>query len=686
MTGYDFASMTFPRGMTSRQKNASPAGQRAQRRYRDGAGYAAKKGAEYLSRPFVAWDGEGVTEADGTHRYVLLANSQGGVISDPDGLSTDTIFDFVLSYANVLPNAVHVIYGGGYDFNKWMSDFTEDELRDVYSRKRSVWRDYRIAWRRGKSFTLADADKARSIILYDVVSFFQTAFVKACDSYLGDAFTDRDMIVENKALRSAFSVDDLPEVIRYNEAELTNLVALMRELRARLHKVDLKPGRWDGPGAIATALLKREKVDEHLARNGVGVPDGPASAARYAYAGGRFEVVRFGHVDAPAYEYDINSAYPAALRDVPSLSLGRWKHVPDDPGHQPYAMYHVDFDGESVDWSLPFPLFRRSAMGNISYPQRVRGWYWSPEVAVARRWCELTGATMRVEEAWVYEEDNDAVRPFGFVDGLYLKRAALKRGGDGAHVGIKLALNSLYGKLAQQVGWEPARNNKPLRLPPFHQLEWAGYVTSHARSQVLQASLSSLDSIIAYETDAVFSSSPLRVPIGSALGEWEATEFTSLTYLQSGLYFGTLADGTEVAKTRGVDRGSLTRQDCLTGLSAHRADERVARAQLSRFVGAGIGLSQDFAKWGRWETVPKTIQLTPQGKRTHEFGCSQCLPPEVSGNTGETLGVWHTTVCPRYGTDHESQEFPVEWINPNPRMQAAALRERAQEDKEATYE
>src|SRR6185437_11524107 len=108
---------------------------------------------------------------------------------------------------------------------------------------------------------------------------------------------------------------------------------------------------------------------------------------------------------------------------------------------------------------------------------------WSPEVEACREYCAAGYGTMEVLEAWVYDFDPDAPKPFDFVEGLYLKRKALKAGGDGAHVGIKLGLNSLYGKLAQQIGWKVTEDGT-LRLPPFHQLEWAGFTTSHCRAAV----------------------------------------------------------------------------------------------------------------------------------------------------------------------------------------------------------
>src|SRR4030042_1716914 len=68
------------------------------------------------------------------------------------------------------------------------------------------------------------------------------------------------------------------------------------------------------------------------------------------------------------------------------------------------------------------------------------------------------------------------------------------------------------------------------RPPPFHELAWAGYVTSTCRAMVLRAVLSDLDSVIAFETDAVFTTCPLPATLGSGRGEWEETAFSSLAY------------------------------------------------------------------------------------------------------------------------------------------------------------
>lgn len=618
--------------------------------------------AAYLARPFIVWDGEGVTTDDGVHRYVMLAGkslTDGVYQAAPLGLPTVVVFEMILKFAEANPGAIHVIYGGSYDFNMILRDLDRANLDAVYRRKFHCWNGYRIGWRSGKSFYVARVDSdgktiGKGVTVYDVVSFFQCAFVKACDEYLGDDFTDRDLIVSNKALRSSFTLDDVPTVRRYNDAELDNLLKLVMELRRRLNNANLRPSRWDGPGAVAAALLRREKIKDAMS---VCPPD-VASAARYAYAGGRFELIRFGHVpDAPAYEYDINSAYPAGLRTVPNLQAGRWEHTDGDAGHQNFALYHVHSIAYRAD--IPAPLFRRTETGTVSYPLRVTGWYWTPEIDALREYAARGLGEFTVIETWTFVEDEGTPRPFEFIEPLYRKRQALKRGKDGAHVAYKLALNSMYGKLCQQVGAELTPDG--WKIPPFHQLEWAGYTTSYCRANVLRAAMTNPSAVIAFETDAVFTSEPFDVVMGEDLGEFEAIEFTSLTYCQSGMYFATTKDGETVNKTRGVDRGTIVLDDVLVNLRQPKIIDRKCSATLTRFVGAGVALSQGMHKWRTWEVMNKMMSLEPTGKRIH-IECDACHDGD-----GVAFGAWHETLCPMM-TDEHSAEFPILWINPDPKM------------------
>lgn len=638
--------------------NASPAGKARRKKYRhDNSKWITD--AKYLSKSIVFVDGEGINLDDGSHSYVMLGISDCVQIIDRDGLDTRRILRYLFSHLST--EDLNCIYGGSYDFNMWLKDCDETTLRLIYS---SNYMDapvdvfgYGVKWQRGKGFSIEK--DGRKIVINDVVSFFQTTFVNACDQYLQDSPTwtnNRDIIIREKAKRGDFTFEELQEIDDYNQLELVLGVELVTELRARLNRVNLRPRRWNGPGAIASALFHREGIKAHMEV----CPTPVAAAGRYAYFGGRFEMIRYGAVQEKVYEYDINSAYPTALTKVPSLAGGIWAHTRGDIIDHPFALYHVRYYGTRSD--IPGPLGVRAKEGTVSYPTNAETWIWSPEMAVLRRYCDtVPGTEYKVVEVWHFKPASFE-KPFGFVTAMYEQRQALKAAGDGAQIALKLALNSMYGKTAQQVGYIPGTASMPPRIPPYHQLEWAGFVTSWTRATVLSALLDTpggIESAIAFETDAVFTTKPLDIKIGSGLGEWEVTEFDSLTYVQSGHYYGTTTDGKEVAKCRGIDRGFVSRETVEDTLR-QPPDKRILPAELTRFYGAGVALARNnMDLWCTWRAEPKNLNLAPSGKRLH-VGCDAC-----DGDT-LTLGVWHTTICPTVGG--KSREFPVMWINPDPNM------------------
>jgi hypothetical protein len=621
--------------------------------------------AKWLSRRFVAVDGEGINVRHGAHRgehlYIMFAISGVPPIIDEKGLSTEAILNYL--WQSIKPTDIAVIYGGSYDFNMWIKDLTEDEVRHLYKSSYTstpvIHRGYGLRWIKGKAFEISRTDEAgnkRTITINDVISFFQRPFIQACDEYLGE-YEGREELVREKAKRGNFKLAEVVAISHYNQLELVLLIQLMNELRLRLNKVGLRPRRWNSPGAIASALFSREKIKQHRNEN---LPDAVAEAGRYAYAGGRFELIKYGSVKERVYEYDINSAYPAALREVPSLQGGNWLHHEQhfDKVHSLFSVWRVRFRGDNA--RIPAPIFVRGENGTIAYPLKSENWIWNPEYRALQDYCSVVpNAEYETVECWEYVPTTP-VKPFAFITALFEKRRALKAAGDGAHVGIKLGLNSLYGKLAQQVGWLPATSKHPLRVPTYHQLEWAGYATSWCRAQVLKAALLDIDSVIAFETDALFTTRPLiGIDTGSGLGQWEETVFKSLTYVQSGHYYATQADGKQVIKCRGIDKGFISRK-AVERLLGNPESTRVLSAKLTRFYGAGIALARGLDKyWRKWLSEPKQLQLRPTGKRVH--GACWC---DTAG--GLVINEWHNTYCPVTGG--VSHEYPVDWINPNPAM------------------
>lgn len=561
-------------------------------------------------RKIVGWDGEGANTEDGTHIYNLLANSDGTRLVDPNGISTEAALNFFIEYGD--PSAINVIYGGSYDVNMILRDVPVDRLRNLWTTGECMFGVYRIFYAPRKKLTIQKfrrgaSGKAsyRTFTLWDVLGYFQATFVVACKKWLGDLDVLEDIQLM-KFDRSEFTPGRLDAIIEYNRMECLLLVQLMEALFAALDGANIKLVRYDGAGSIASALLRANGVPQHK-----GDPNEEVLKwAQYAYSGGRIEAPKIGNEERPIYRYDINSAYPSSLCNLPSYKGATWTFDKEWDG-QDCSMVHIRWCYPMSKKFLkdnPFhPLWYREFDGSILYPNMGEGIYWGVEV---RNVVDFMPAdSYEIFGACNVHLAND-VKPFAFNQDMYHARLVLKKAGNMASEAFKLGMNSEYGKLAQQAGY---RNG---RIPTYHQLLWAGQTTADTRAKLYRAAMERPRSVIAFATDALITTDPLHLVCGDGLGEWTADKFDGITIVQPGVYW--LKDDKEVGnewhdKYRGFDKGSLVREH-IVGCWLMGFDYE---ARLTRFVGLGSALmSTDFYKhWRTWESNPRTLTLTPSGKR-----------------------------------------------------------------------
>lgn len=547
--------------------------------------------------PFIGWDGEGYN-ANGQHRYALFGNSLG---SQVQGTSLDYQDCFPL-LLEAPAEAIHVIYAGTYDVTMMLRN-----TREAQSIMRGQWVSlgrYRLRFLRGKMLTVKDTVTGQSRTLYDVFSFFGSSFVKACGEYLDGVDEVLAQIDAMKQQRSEFTAIT-PEVRAYMATELRLLVDLCTTLRERLATVGIHPSKWHGPGAVASAVLKTHGIKDHLGEQSEEL----TTAAEAAYYGGRFEMFKRGTHLGDCYQYDIRSAYPNAMRHLPSLAGMQWRHRSTGriTVDRDFALYRIVRRNMPDGWSVP----HRTQWGAIYYPEWANGWYWGVELPPG----------MKAVEVWEPVNAPGGESPFAFVADMYDHRAALKRAGDPAQLAVKLALNSLYGKLAQSKGsnW----NGRQWQKPTYHQALWAGYITAHTRSLIGQAMRLAGDSLIAVETDAVFTTQPLDLPLGSKLGQWDETTYQGIKYIQSGVHMS--YDGEQWSyKTRGVTmkRGADDRA-MWDDLLAHG----VIKIRQVRF-----GTDPRQPTFGTWYAQTRKLVLDHPGsmeKRVTYDVCAHCrIPPD----------------------------------------------------------
>jgi len=435
-------------------------------------------------------------------------------------------------------------------------------------------------------------------------------------------------IERDKARRQNFDQVPIDEIKTYTELELRKLSLAAIKLRDGFDYMGIRLGSWSGAGAAAAALIHARGVSEHYAgwvnkRD----PSPEQLIAHAGYYGGHIEMLKQGYSEAGVFVYDLKSAYPAEMQELPSMIGGRVRHwnIKDNPTGLDWREVETSskISAFFVRWRLPpfyvdrasgevrgvpfFPLPYRLKGGGILFCSEGSGWYMHEEAIAAKRWletfaelglpgvaadglpCDIApdvakkiapclgfkrlprrakdhGLNLVITEAAFFEADEARPRPYAFIPELYEERARLRREEPGsvAEQNIKLTLNSLSGKAAQSIGG--SETNPPRTACPWY----AAATTAGTRRRVMEAALQNPHAIVQFSTDGVVSLEPLSLDIGEGLGQWEAKRVapgTPMVFLQSGLYtYRTEDEKLPTVKTRGMKRNYQTQEEWLLQL------------------------------------------------------------------------------------------------------------------------
>lgn len=576
-----------------------------------------------------------MTEA-GTHSYVLLGASDGSFHEDIDarpengGLSSLRCFAFIIELRRRFPLHIFASYSFNYDDNMMFKDMKQTQINALCEGRWASYRTFRIRWVKGKWLELKHEDTY--VKVYDLFSFFGCKFEKAVKQYL-DVGEDFLRVEKGKAKRSTFRYDELESIIRpYMHIELEYGVKLCTKLRDYLTELGVFPRDWHGPGAVANYVLSKQKIMNY--RPEKDVPFIRAAAA-HAYQAGHFEQYKTGLYEDKVYQFDLNSAYPWAATLCPELTTDyeiQYGGIPDD-----FSLCEVFYFNPEIPRTgmNPFPM--RNKNNCILYPNCVQSWVWGIEYKAAIR----SGFKGIELVRWIKFDDN-GVRPFDFVHDIYERRLQWKREHNPVEHAAKLIMNSIYGKLAQRAGWERTGT-----APHWHQLRWAGFITAACRARMLEAMAQKPESIIAIETDGVFTTEPLNLELGKNLGQFDGKEYDGIIFIQSGVYFARegnewTAETTEGKKTR--TRGFSPNEENIH-LALSSVDSLVKlRTIQNRFH--GLPSAKDSSEWRQWLDNDHDIVWGGGGKRFHS-------PTHCTGCTdGEN---WHETI---YALSENPKSYP----------------------------
>jgi hypothetical protein len=286
------------------------------------------------------------------------------------------------------------------------------------------------------------------------------------------------------------------------------------------------------------------------------------NAAKHTYYGGRFEIFYHGKYPGTCFEYDINSAYPYVMMQLPCLHCGRYIRRKGLIGERPPIHFPGYGLGEKQHLCIVHakvyppsrvrfssrvgPLPHRNENGSILFPRSVHGWYWLHELQAAER-AGLVGKWECLDWHVYKPRKCKHGRPLRAIAELYQDRIALGEYGKNSPNGVakKLTYNSIYGKMAQSVG-----------NPKYSNPVYASLITAGCRIMMLDAIGSHPlrdKAVLMIATDGIYFTHehPGLNRDKTKLGAWSRKKRENLTLVQPGAYF-------DDATVRGLEKAKET--------------------------------------------------------------------------------------------------------------------------------
>lgn len=555
-----------------------------------------------LNHQFIGIDGEGWT-VNGQHEYTMIATSTDRQLYLGRPLTTVECLEFIGTLP-VLKHTYYVSYFFDYDVTMILRTMARDEPELAYSlftngMKYVWWNGYGIKYRPHKAFTVCKRGR-KAVTIHDTGGFFQSSFVKALEKYDIGSADDRAAINAMKLQRSSFEAEQAKRILQYSQHECKLLVQLIEHIRDAGHKAGLSPYPYEGPGGLASNALRKhygQKARQNALDN---MPDSFDQIMLGTMYGGRFETMAVGNINQPVDEYDLSSAYPYAMSQLPCLIHGRWARTRKN--YTPLSVSHIHFKHHGDQFMAANPLPVRQKDGTLFFPSTGSGWYWRNEYDIDDPEWEYT---VNANYSWIPSKCD--CQPFAWVRDLYHQRQEMEREHKGSGIALKLGLNTLYGKMAQR---RPAPG-------PWLNMVYASLITSETRRRVYEAYRQcGRGNVIMFATDAIFTINGTKPETGKGLGQFEKANngdsYPNLTIIQPGVYF---SDERAHFKTRGVPK-RLIMEHAKELIIAAELGHNVT-IEMQTFNGLRLSLAnKHYDKIGQWTTQERTIDTRLLTKRT----------------------------------------------------------------------
>lgn len=444
-----------------------------------------------------------------------------------------------------------ICWNVSYDARAILAFLPGTVLRALRKWGRAKYHRWELVFKGRKSLTIKKVD--RIVRFWDAYPYYESSLDAAAEKFLQ----------EKKIEVPQAWLEDMKTAIRNHREEVEQYCLRDANLTERLWQIlekqylelGVKPWRAASPASLAIrAFPESFKLK--------GTPRFIQDIFLKSYYGGRAEIYWRGNI-GPAVGYDIHSAYPSALADMPDprgcTAVRTESQKPR--ADAAYGSYKVQMKIHPDTLICPVPFRPRS--GPLVYPSGVfTTWVTKAELELLREYnFDHTIAygleLLRESDRMLFPDLREWFR--------------MRQENPACSWAIKKTLNSLYGKLA-----ETRRVRCKIKLKPGDSLPWnaeyvdgswteckrirtshthfavAAAVTGECRAKLFRAMMERPEAIAAVHTDGIISREKLPLKLGDGLGEWGQDYVTpEMILIGCGMYLYRTGPDEWKEKTRG---------------------------------------------------------------------------------------------------------------------------------------
>lgn len=444
-------------------------------------------------------------------RAFLIADDKGAYVSPQHWLDIE---DYLFSgerwrYSNFCFNL-------DYDLRAMLAFLPHGTIEELWLTGQSIINNTNLTYIPNKYFSL-QRDRHK-IEMFDLMQFYTESLDSAAKFYL----KSRKHKIDANRIESDISyvLRNWEPIVEYciQDARLTKQLADMNQ--EHFERFGVRSNKWYSP-----AYISEQYFLEHTQFPTMHFIE-PQRYAYYAYAGGRFEVFKRGYSEQ-VYKYDISSAYPFIIRDLPDLDSGEW-HLLDKYDESADLAFLKIIVRSHDDYIQPLHYKNGSL---VIYPradthQRI---VTKSEYELIR---EFDLADTALIDGWHFY-NTFGRRPFKNIQDIYDRRCDLKERKDPQERVLKVAMNSIYGKTIQV---NPLRDDEiKHRVGNLFIPAYASVITADTRVRLLRECLEHDLTPVAFFTDAIVLEDKCSLG-GEGLGSWGIEDRGEAVFLGSGVY------------------------------------------------------------------------------------------------------------------------------------------------------